>query len=44
MAPAVTGYQALRGVSVIVAITFVSEVGDVRRFDNPRHLVALSLA
>ncbi|TGV51920.1 IS110 family transposase, partial [Mesorhizobium sp. M00.F.Ca.ET.149.01.1.1] len=24
----------------IVAVTFVSEVGDVRRFDNPRQLMA----
>jgi transposase len=40
MAPVVTAYQALRGVSFIVAITFVSEVGDVRRFDSPRQLMA----
>lgn len=40
MAPVVAGYQALRGVSFIVAVTFVSEVGDVRRFDNPRQLMA----
>ncbi|QPB24709.1 transposase [Rhizobium sp. 007] len=33
-------YQALRGVSFTVAVTF-SEVGDVRRFDNPRELRAL---
>ncbi|RWE63995.1 transposase, partial [Mesorhizobium sp.] len=33
-------YQALRGVSFIVAVTFVSEVGDVRRFDSPRQLMA----
>ena len=38
MAPA--GYSALRGVSFIVAVTFASEVGDVRRFDNPRQLMA----
>jgi transposase len=40
MAPVVAAYQALRGVSFIVAATFVSEVGDVRRFDNPRQLMA----
>jgi len=40
MAPAVTAFQALRGVSFIVAVTFVSEVGDVRRFDTPRQLMA----
>jgi len=40
MAPVVAAYQALRGVSFIVAVTFVAEVGDVRRFDNPRQLMA----
>lgn len=40
MAPVVAAYQALRGVSFIVAVTFVSEVGDVRRCDNPRQLMA----
>jgi transposase len=40
MAPVVAAYQALRGVSFIVAVTFVSEVGDVRRFDSPRQLMA----
>jgi transposase len=36
----VAAYQAMRGVSFIVAITFVAEIGDVRRFDNPRQLMA----
>jgi transposase len=40
MAPVVTAYQALRGVSFLVAITFVAEVGDVRRFATPRQLMA----
>lgn len=40
MAPVVTAFQALRGLSFIVAVTFVSEVGDVRRFDTPRQLMA----
>ena len=40
MAPVIAAYQALRGVSFLVAVTFVSEVGDVRRFDNPRQLMA----
>jgi len=40
MAPVVAAYQALRGVSFVVAVTFVSEVGDVRRFDSPRQLMA----
>jgi transposase len=40
MAPVVAAYQAMRGVSSIVAVTFVAEIGDVRRFDNPRQLMA----
>jgi len=40
MAPVVAAYQAMRGVSFIVAVTFVAEIGDVRRFANPRQLMA----
>ncbi len=40
MAPVVAAYQAMRGVSFIVAVTFVAEIGDVRRFDNPRQVMA----
>jgi transposase len=40
IAPVVAAYQAMRGVSFIVAVTFVAEIGDVRRFDNPRQLMA----
>lgn len=40
MAPVVAAYQALRGVSFIVAITIACEIGDVRRFDSPRQLMA----
>jgi transposase len=40
MAPLVAAYQAMRGVSILVAATFAAEVGDVRRFDNPRQLMA----
>jgi transposase len=40
MAPLVKAYQAMRGVSFVVAVTFIAEVGDVRRFDNPRQLMA----
>ena len=39
MAPVVKAYQAMRGVSLITAITFAVEIGDVRRFDNPRQLM-----
>jgi transposase len=39
MAPVVEAYQAMRGVSFMVAVTFATEIGDVRRFDNPRQLM-----
>jgi transposase len=38
--PVVRALQALRGVDLIVAVTFVTEIGDIRRFDNPRQLMA----
>jgi transposase len=40
MAPVVTAYQAMRGASFLVAVTFAAEIGDVRRFDTPRQLMA----
>ena len=40
MAPVVAAYQAMRGASFIVAVTFAAEIGDVRRFDNPRQLMS----
>jgi transposase len=40
MAPVVAAYQALRGVSFLTAVTFAAEVGDLRRFDSPRQLMA----
>jgi transposase len=39
-APFVTAYQALRGVSLLVAATVVAEVGDLSRFTNPKELMA----
>jgi transposase len=39
-APFVAAYQALRGVSLIVAATVVAEVGDLDRFNNPKELMA----
>jgi transposase len=39
MAPVVAAYQAMRGASFMVAVTFAAEIGDVRRFDNPRQLM-----
>ncbi len=40
MAPVIAAYEAMRGVSFILAATFVAEIGDVRRFDNPRQLMS----
>jgi transposase len=40
LAPVVSALQALRGVAPIVASTMVVEVGDIRRFENPRQLMA----
>ena len=40
MAPVVAACQAMRGVSFLVAVTFVAEIGDVRRFESPRQLMA----
>ncbi|MBP0445790.1 IS110 family transposase [Roseomonas sp. SSH11] len=36
----VEALQAVRGVSLIVDSALVAEVGDFRRFDNPRQLMA----
>ena len=35
LTPVVTALQALRGVNLIVAVTFVAEIGDLRRFESP---------
>lgn len=40
LAPIVEHLQALRGVRLICAVTFMVEIGDVRRFSNPRQLMA----
>jgi transposase len=40
MADVVAAYQAMRGVSFLVAVTFAAEIGDVRRFDTPRQLMS----
>jgi len=39
MAPVIAAYQALRGVAFITAVTFVAEIGDIRRFETPRQLM-----
>jgi transposase len=40
MAPVVAAYQAMRGVSFLVAVIFAAEIGDVRRFETPRQLMS----
>ena len=40
LAPLVTALQALRGVSLIVAVTTVAELGDLTRFDSAKQLMA----
>jgi transposase len=38
--PMVEGLMALRGVSLITAMTTLAELGDITRFDSPRKLMA----
>lgn len=40
LAPMVSALQAARGVSLIVAVTVLAELGDLRRFDKPSQLMA----
>ena len=40
LGPVVVALQALRGVALALAAGVVAEVGDMRRFDNPRQLMA----
>jgi transposase len=40
LAKVVAAIQALRGVAAMSAMTLVAEIGDFRRFSNPRHLMA----
>jgi len=40
MAPVVAALQALRGVSLVVAVTVLSELGDLTRFTSPRQLMS----
>lgn len=39
LAPVVEALQALRGVDLVVAVSFVVEIGDIRRFESPRQLM-----
>lgn len=38
--PIVDGLMALRGVDLIAAMTIIAELGDISRFESPRHLMA----
>jgi len=40
LAPVVAALQALRGVAFLSAVVLVAEIGDFRRFANPRQLMA----
>jgi transposase len=40
MAPVVDAFQAMRGVGFVAAVIFAAELGDLRRFDNPRQLMS----
>lgn len=40
LAPIVEALQAARGVSLIVAVTMLAEIGDLNRFQHPEHLMA----
>ena len=40
LGPVVEALQSLRGVSLVVATSTVAELGDLNRFDHPRHLMA----
>lgn len=38
--PLVVAFQALRGVALVTAATLASEIGDIKRFTQPRHLMS----
>jgi transposase len=40
MAPVVSALQAARGVSLVVAVTLIAEIGDLSRFQQPSQLMA----
>ena len=40
LGPVATALQAARGVSLIVAVTIMAEIGDLSRFENPSQLMA----
>ena len=40
LAPLVKALQAMRGVALMIAVTVVAELGDLKRFDSPRQLMS----
>lgn len=40
LAPVVEGLMALRGLSLVAAMTVVAELGEITRFDSPKQLMA----
>ena len=40
LAPLVDALQAMRGVALMIAVTVVAELGDLKRFDSPRQLMS----
>lgn len=38
--PAILGLQTMRGIQFITAVGMLSELGDLSRFEHPRHLMA----
>jgi len=40
LGPLVEALQALRGVALIIAVNTIAEIGDLRRFSNPKQLMA----
>jgi transposase len=40
LAPVVQALQAMRGIQFTVAVTLIAELGDLRRFENPRQLMS----
>ena len=40
LAPIVEALQAMRGIDLITAVSFLAEIGDLTRFESPRRLMA----
>ena len=40
LAPVVEALQAMRGLDLITAVSFLAEIGDLSRFESPRQLMA----